>query len=187
MLIHHISHIKGNVLCDPVVNIALSHTYKTGQNCHAERSRNVYDKKFHAAADKPLINDFTRQDRRQKICDRRERNAQKHQNKLLPIWFQIRKNSFNQSGCYFGDCSQLLVAHIVAAGTPSSSSCRWHNYSSFNILLMVLSTLFLSVLHLGSISSFLGPSPVTLCITIHSGILRISETTSLQYSSILII
>ena len=48
---------------------------------------------------------------------------------------------------------------------------------------MVLSTRFLSVLHIGAIRSFRGPSPVIRWMTILGGSLSIQSTIKSQYSS----
>ena len=117
---HLVPHIEGDMLGDPCVYIALSHSYEIGKKRYGERCDYIYDEQSQVLPYQSLVDYLTRKYRRQKPEYRRKRNTNQNQYKLFPVRFQITEDSLHKLLRYLGLRGLLFLCHVMATRAMSS-------------------------------------------------------------------
>ena len=92
MPVHAVSHIVGDMLGDPVVQITLQHPDQVTAQGDPQGKQDQKDQGLQISGDQTLVYDPSRQDGGQKLHGGGHKDRGDHQKELLPVGYQIGKN-----------------------------------------------------------------------------------------------
>ena len=129
MAVHLISHVIGDMLSDPAVQIGFPYPdqirhqmQREGQQDQLDKSAQPFSEPSAQIPSDQHVDHISCQDGRKQPAYGGNQNAAQHQCQLLPVRFQVGKDSYQQLLCHFRGILFLFLSQIAGPSSRASGS-----------------------------------------------------------------